>query len=127
VIEKLLDDEAPEITSGARLVDWVYVDDIAYGLARMALAPGIDGRTVDLGSGALISTADLVEKTCELVGTSARPLVGSLPDRPMEPTRVANVRETEQLLGWAPATSLEAGLARTIGWHREARSARAIG
>jgi nucleoside-diphosphate-sugar epimerase len=124
VIEKLLDDEAPEITSGTRLIDWVYVDDIAYGLARMALAPGIDGRTVDLGSGEVISTGDLVEKTCELVGTSVRPLVGALPDRPLEPTRVAKARETEQLLGWAPGTSLDAGLAQTIAWHREARAAR---
>ncbi len=127
VIETLLDDEPPEITSGTRLVDWVYVDDIAYGLARMALAPGIGGRTVDLGSGSLISTADLVEKACELVGTSTRPLVGALPDRPMEPTRVANVRETEQLLGWAPSTSLGVGLAHTIAWHRETRSARLSG
>ena len=127
VIEKLLDDEAPEITSGTRLIDWVYVDDIAYGLARMALAPGIDGLTVDLGSGEAITTADLVEKACELVGTSTRPLVGALPDRPLEPTRIAKIGETEQLLGWAPPTALDAGLARTIAWHREARSARVLG
>jgi UDP-glucose 4-epimerase len=123
VVESLLRDEAPEITSGRRLVDWVYVDDVAYGLARMALAPEVEGRTVDLGSGTLISTADLVEKACELVGTATRPVVGALPDRPLEPTRVANVRETEALLGWAPKTGLEEGLARTIAWHRGAAAA----
>jgi UDP-glucose 4-epimerase len=117
-IECLLRNEAPAITSGRRLIDWVYVDDVAYGLARMALAAGIDGRTVDLGSGSLISTADLVERICELVGTTTRPLVGALPDRPMEPTRVADVADTARVLGWAPTTVLEDGLARTIAWHR---------
>lgn len=117
VIESLLRDEAPEITSGRRLIDWVYVDDVAYGLARMALAPGIEGGTVDLGSGTLIATAELVGKLCEVVGTTTRPNFGALPDRPMEPTRVADVKETERALGWAPATSLEDGLKRTVAWH----------
>ena len=117
-IESLLRGEAPAITSGRRLIDWVYVDDVAYGLTRMALAPEIEGRTVDLGSGAPISTADLVEKARALIGADARPLLGALPDRPLEPTRVANVQETRQLLGWSPATTLEDGLARTIAWYR---------
>ncbi len=121
VIESLLRDEAPEITSGTRLIDWVYVDDVVYGLARMALAAGVEGRTVDLGSGGLISTAEFVEKACELVGTATRPIVGALPDRPLEPTRVADVAETERLLGWAPQTALHEGLAATIAWHRRHR------
>lgn len=126
VIESLLQGDAPEITSGTRRIDWVYVDDVAYGLARMALTPGIDGYTVDLGSGSLISTADFVEQACELVGTATRPLVGALADRPLEPTRVANVQETERLLGWAPQTALEDGLARTIAWHRAQRDRPAV-
>jgi UDP-glucose 4-epimerase len=118
VVESVLRGEAPAITSGRRLIDWVYVDDVAYGLARMALAPEVDGRTVDLGSGSLISTAEFVEKVCELAGSDIRPQVGALPDRPLEPTRVASVEETARVLGWAPGTSLEDGLARTIEWHR---------
>ena len=119
VIGRVLRGETPDITSGRRLIDWVYVDDVAYGLARMALAPNIAGRTVDLGSGVLISTAELVEKICELMKGNVRPRFGAIPDRPMEPTRIARTDETFQMLGWSPQTRLNEGLRRTIQWYRE--------
>jgi UDP-glucose 4-epimerase len=116
-IRRLMRGEPPEITSGRRQIDWVYVEDIAMGLARMAVSSQIGGRTVDLGSGSLITTAELVEKICDLMGGKLRPVIGALPDRPMEPTRVANCDETRRLLGWSPQTSLEQGLLRTIEWY----------
>ena len=75
-----------------------------------------------LGS-SLISTAEFVERICELAGTGLRPQVGALADRPREPVRVADVAATERVLGWAPATALDDGLTRTIDWHRAQRSA----
>jgi nucleoside-diphosphate-sugar epimerase len=124
VIGRLLRGEPPEITSGRRLIDWVYVDDVAIGLARMAVAPDIAGRTVDLGSGSLISTAELVEKICELMRAKSPPVFGAIPDRPMEPTRAARTEETLRMLGWAPKTSLAEGLHRTIEWYRRVGSER---
>ena len=118
VIEQVLKGEAPQITSGKRLIDWVYVDDIAIGLARMAVLPGTAGATIDLGSGSLISTAELVEKVCELMGAKLRPAFGALPDRPMEPVTAARGAEPRRMLGWAPETSLAEGLKRTLAWHR---------
>jgi UDP-glucose 4-epimerase len=116
-IRRLMRGEPPEITSGRRQIDWVYVEDVAMGLARMAVSSQIGGRTVDLGSGSLITTAELVEKICDLMGGKLRPVIGALPDRPMEPTRVANSDDTRRLLGWSPQTSLEQGLRRTIDWY----------
>ena len=127
VIGRVLRGETPDITSGRRLIDWVYVDDVAYGLARMALAPDVAGRTVDLGSGSLLSTAELVEKLCELMGGSVRPRFGAIPDRPMEPTRVARTQETFRLLGWSPQTSLVEGLRRTVQWYREEAERQVLG
>jgi UDP-glucose 4-epimerase len=117
-IRRLMRGEPPEITSGRHQIDWVYVEDIAMGLARMAVSSHIGGRTVDLGSGSLITTAELVEKICDLMGGKLRPVIGALPDRPMESTRVANTDETRRLLGWSPQTSLEQGLLHTIEWYR---------
>ncbi len=117
-IARLLRGESPEITSGRRLIDWVYVDDVALGLALMAVAPGIGGRSVDLGSGTLITTLELVEKICDIMGGKWRPVVGAIPDRPMEPVRAARVEETLRLIGWSPRTSLAEGLEQTIAWYR---------
>ena len=110
--------EVPKLTSGKRFGDWIYVDDVAAGLARLALAPDAAGRTVDLGSGTLISTMDLVEAVCAIMESPIRPAFGAMPDRPPEPTRVARIAETRRILGWAPEVTLTDGLSRTIDWFR---------
>jgi UDP-glucose 4-epimerase len=118
-IRSLARGEAPEITSGRRQIDWVYVDDVVDGLIALALAPGVEGDIVDLGSGSLITTAELVEMICSLMKTAVRPRFGALADRPLEPVRVARVADTTALTGWTPRVSLEQGLARTIDWYAD--------
>jgi UDP-glucose 4-epimerase len=118
-IRSLARGEAPEITSGRRQIDWVYVDDVVDGLIALALAPGVEGDTVDLGSGLLITTAELVEMICSLMKSAVRPRFGALADRPLEPVRVARVADTTALTGWAPRVSLKQGLARTIAWYAD--------
>jgi nucleoside-diphosphate-sugar epimerase len=108
--------ETPKITSGSRLIDWVYVDDVVSGFVAMARASGIDGQSIDLGSGHLISTRDLVEKITTMMNPSAKPDFGALPDRPLEPTRIANVQATFEAIGVRPEVTLERGLERTIAW-----------
>src|SRR5262245_25715529 len=119
-IKSLLSGVPPRITSGRRLVDWVFVDDVVEGFLRLALRSDVEGLTVDLGSGSMIATSDLVAMICRLMGTDLRPQIGALPDRPLEPTGAADVAATHKLLGWAPGTSLEAGLLRTIASYRGA-------
>jgi nucleoside-diphosphate-sugar epimerase len=106
------------LASGARLFDWVYVDDVAGGLAAAAFARDVDQR-VDLGSGALLTTRELVERIAAMVPSSGRPLFGALADRPVEQVRVADIDRTARLIGWTPRTPLDEGLRNTVKWLRE--------
>lgn len=116
----LLQERAPKLSSGTRPVDWIYVDDVIDGLLIAAQAPGVDGCTIDLGSGVLVPIRDVVEQLVRLVGARVEPLFGALSDRPSEQVRAADTADAYAKLGWKPVTSLADGLARTVEWYRRA-------
>lgn len=117
VAVSLLSGKSPKLSSGVRPVDWVYIDDVSEGLVRCLTAPGLEGKTVDLGSGQLTPVRDVAHQLSKLVGSDVQPLMGQLPDRPMEQVRTAHINRTAELLGFAPSTSLEDGLKRTVDWY----------
>jgi nucleoside-diphosphate-sugar epimerase len=117
-ILSLLRGERPRLSSGRRALDWVYVDDVADGLLVAASSAGLDGATVELGSGALTSIREIVAKLVALVAPSLEPVFGALPDRPRDDERAADVEVTRALTGWTATTSLDEGLARTVDWYR---------
>ncbi len=114
----LLRGEAPRLSSGRREVDWVYVGDVAEAMVVAARAPGIEGSTIDVGSGRPRSIRALVEELVRLTGATVEPLFGALPDRPREPERIADAARTAAALGWTAKTGLEEGLERTVAWYR---------
>lgn len=118
VTTSLLRGEAPKLSSGVRLVDWIYVDDVAEGLMGCGQTPGIDGRTVELGSGELLSIREVVQQLSELVGGAVAPHFGARPDRPLERVKKANIAESYKLIGWQPSTPLRVGLSRTVDWYK---------
>jgi nucleoside-diphosphate-sugar epimerase len=118
VITSLLLGREPQLGSGKRPVDWVYVDDVVEGLLRLGRADGVEGLQVDLGSGKLVPVRAVVEQLYALLAPDRQPPFGGVPDRAMEQVRVARVEETAELLGWSPAVTLEEGLARTVEWYR---------
>jgi UDP-glucose 4-epimerase len=118
VITSLLRGEVPKLSSGVRLVDWIYIDDVVEGLIRCAEAPGIDGRTVELGSGKMLSIREVVQQLSELIPSAVHPQFGFQPDRPLERVKKADVAESHKLIGWRPSTSLREGLTRTIEWYK---------
>lgn len=111
--------EAPKLSSGGRLVDWVYVDDVVDGLIGCAQAPGIDGRTVELGSGKMHSIREIVEQLRDLVPCPVDPLFGALPDRPLERSKKADIAASYELICWQPSVSLAEGLTRTVEWYKK--------
>jgi nucleoside-diphosphate-sugar epimerase len=106
--------EAPQLSSGARTVDWVYVDDVteAY-LAAAAVTPAISGEVIDVGSGELHSIREVVEILAAKTGASA-PQFGELSDRPTEHAGAADTTRALELLGWRAQTPLDEGLSRTV-------------
>ena len=119
VTTALLRGEQPLLTSGTREIDWVFVDDVVAAFIAAAQAPGAEGKSVDVGSGRLITIRSLVDRLTQLVGAQVEPLFGALDDRPLEIRRVADVGRTETLIGWRPSTPLDVGLRRTIRWFAE--------
>jgi len=118
-ILSLLQGKSPAISSGERLVDWIYVDDVVEAYLALAGAPGIEGQTVEIGSGKLVSIREIVGQVAHLVGGGIGPTFGALADRPMEPVRIADVAQTRERIGWSPKTQLTEGLSRTVEWYKE--------
>lgn len=116
----LLLGKSPKISSGKRLVDWIYISDVVDGLLALAQASGADGATLDLGSGSLVSIREIVQQLALLIDRRANVEFGALSDRPLEPTRTAQTAETFARIGWQPQVPLREGLERTVNWYREA-------
>jgi nucleoside-diphosphate-sugar epimerase len=115
----LLKGQTPELSSGARKVDWIYVDDIAAGYLAAATAKGVEGSTIDLGSGRLDTVRTVVEELVGLINPNIQPLFGSVPERALEQIRMADTESSFRLLGWRTQVSLHDGLARTAEWYRK--------
>jgi len=118
VVRSLLRGETPKIASGDRPVDWIYIDDAVTGLLHAGLAGGIEGRTVDIGTGRLVTTGTIAAMLCALVDPHRTPAIGAVPNRPMERVRTADAEETLRLIGWQSRISVEQGLAETLSWYR---------
>jgi UDP-glucose 4-epimerase len=115
VISGLLNGDSPQLSSGERLLDCVYAEDVARAYVQAAVAPGVEGLTADIGSGVLTSVREIVQLIVEYVGpTVGRPLFGELPVRQMEQEVAVDIEETARVLGWRPTTRLEDGLRATV-------------
>lgn len=113
----LLRGEAPRLTSGGRDVDWIYVEDVVDGIVVAAQASGVEGKTIDIGSGELVSIRKVVEHLVGLTTPTIEPVFGALADRPLEQVRAADADRSKALLGWKALVPLEQGLKRTVEWY----------
>jgi len=118
-ILKTLNGKSPELTSGVRMVDWIFVGDVVMGLIHMLLAENIDGKTIELGTGKSISIKEIVRQTVRLVDNTIEPIFGATKDRPMEQEKNADVENTYRQIGWKPTVNLETGLVKTIAYYKQ--------
>lgn len=116
---ELVNGTAPRIGSGARSVDWVYITDVIDALLLAAMKDGVEGESIDIGSGTLTSIREIVERLVGISGSKIAPLYGSLADRPLEIEDAADVERTHRLLGWKATWLLDEGLRSTYDWYAE--------
>jgi CDP-glucose 4,6-dehydratase len=122
-IRSFLRGERPVIRSDGSLVrDYLYVEDSAEGVMMLAEAlvrrPELTGGSFNFGADCRLSVLEIVERIRILMGAEVEPeirneIVNEIPEQRL------NVEKARRVLGWAPAHSLDQGLAWTIEWYRE--------
>jgi nucleoside-diphosphate-sugar epimerase len=108
-----------DLTEGAQLRDFTYVEDVAKGLLRLGVARAEQGLVVNLATGCLSSVRSFVEIAAHELGIPSPQLgFGRLPTRAEEmrhnPVSVSRLRE---MISFVPSASIEAGVRRTLTWN----------
>ncbi|MBO3746959.1 NAD-dependent epimerase/dehydratase family protein [Streptosporangiaceae bacterium NEAU-GS5] len=118
----LLRGEEPRLTSGAKVVDWVYVDDVVNAFVAAAETDVAVGQVLDVGTATKTSVRESVELLFQVVASVLGrnvppPKFGAVYDRAHDIAQTADIGPTAELLGWRPAVDLREGLRRTVEWY----------
>lgn len=98
---------------GAQTRDYVYVDDAVNAMIAASTAPGVDGQTINVGSGQETSVRELVRLVIAVTG--ANPEVVYNPRSDGGPSRLcADLSLAAEKLNYQPAIQLEKGIRLTL-------------
>ncbi len=124
VVTAALRGEPISVTAGEAGRDFVFVEDVVDACLAAATAAGAVGEVINVGTGRLTTSVELVERLAAVSGLELDVRVGVHEPRAWDSGRwVADVRKAQDVLGWRAAHDLDAGLAKTLAWFagREAR------
>ncbi|MBN2205562.1 MAG: dTDP-glucose 4,6-dehydratase [Thermoleophilia bacterium] len=107
----------PVYGDGRNVRDWLFVEDNCAAV-DLALRAGATGQVYNIGGGHEIDNLTLTRRILELVGADPG-LIRFVADRPGHDRRYSVDCTKLRALGWAPATSFDDGLARTVAWYLE--------
>lgn len=103
------------MTPGEQKRDFIYVDDVVEGMLAAAEASGVEGQSLDLGTGQVRALRQVVERIWAMTEARGQILAGALPYRPGAVMYlVADADRAARLTGWRAITSLEQGLRKTL-------------
>ncbi len=116
----------PVYGDGSQIRDWLYVEDHAKALVKVA-CDGKIGETYNVGGHNEKKNIEVVETICELLEELApnkpegvvkyRDLICFVTDRPGHDGRYAiDASKIETDLGWIPKETFETGLRKTVQW-----------
>ena len=125
----------PVYGKGNQIRDWLYVEDHARALVRVA-TQGKVGETYNIGGHNEKQNIEVVDKICEILDELApiaqnetiknstlkinhyKELKVFVKDRPGHDMRYAiDVRKIQRELGWTPQETFESGIRKTVQWY----------
>ena len=119
VILKLLAGEKPALTPGEQKWDYLYVEDAAEAIYRLAMQPEAHG-IYNLGSGEAQPVRRIVEDIRNLIDPHLPIGFGEVPYRPDQVMHLqTDIGRLHRATGWLPEVSLREGLSKTIEWYRD--------
>lgn len=109
----------PITGDGSETRDFTYVGDIVDGLLRAGSDPRAVGQEFNLAAGREVRIVDLANMVNAAVGNKAG--IRFVPRRKWDTKKrlLASIDRAQDLLGYAPATTFEAGLKSTLNWFHE--------
>jgi NAD dependent epimerase/dehydratase len=122
VLTQLLTSDVVRVGSLDPVRDMNYVENTVLGFILAATAPGIEGMTVNLGSGRGIAMRELLELACRVTGKTPRIETEDARIRPGNSEVLELVCDASLAagrLGWTSRVGLEEGVQRTAGWIAE--------
>ena len=121
VVTAALDGRPIEMSSGRQVRDYLYIDDAADAVARLAAVPVLPP-AVNLAGGERHTLLEFAAIAAEVGGAGAPLRPGARPENPGDrPVFLADTTRARTLLGWEPSFTLRSGLARTADWYRTHR------
>jgi nucleoside-diphosphate-sugar epimerase len=112
-------EEPFEMSHGEQRRDLIFVDDVIRAFLAAAGAPNVEGRVINVGSGAAHRLRDVAELIWEITGTSAPLRIGKrqVASDQFQDTW-ADITLAQRLLDWSPSMALPSGLEATVEWAR---------
>ncbi len=121
MISQILSNETVVCGSLEPYRDYTFVKDTAAGLVAGATVPGIEGLTINVGSGKKITMASLLDLIMKRMNIQRKIFQADERKRPQTSEvyeLMCDNTKARELLGWFPRYSLEQGLDETIAYVR---------
>ncbi|NNH38962.1 dTDP-glucose 4,6-dehydratase [Acinetobacter sp. ANC 4280] len=115
----------PVYGNGQQIRDWLFVEDHARALYRVA-TEGVVGETYNIGGHNEKQNIEVIKTICQILdelkpqlnGQNYEKLMTFVKDRPGHDLRYAiDASKIERELGWKPQESFETGIRKTVQWY----------
>jgi dTDP-glucose 4,6-dehydratase len=123
IINALAKKSLPVYGSGQQIRDWLFVEDHARALVKVA-TEGAVGETYNIGGHNEKTNLYVVESICDIlqelapIDGSYRELITFVTDRPGHDARYAiDASKIQRELQWTPEETFETGLRKTVFWY----------